>query len=240
MTDLAVAPADAVVPAEGARAAATLASRIKVPRRLPPRYDGQPLRHLSASSYSLWVTCPEAWRIRYLQGRKGPTSGAMFLGSRIDDALSLYYRRILEHRERLELAQVKDAYRDLWHTEFQAEEEEKLGVDWSDIHQHAAFEVGLQALELTFEQLEPKLGEPLAVQRRIEFALAPGLVEWTVVCYLDLETRGCGLTGGGDAARRRLQGQDKPDQPAEGRPRLAGKPVPRRPLARGPDGSAGR
>ena len=36
----------------------------------------------------------------------------------------------------------------------------------------------------------PKLGEPLAVQRRLEFTLAPGLTEWTIVCYLDLETRG--------------------------------------------------
>ena len=41
----------------------------------------------------------------------------------------------------------------------------------------------------------PKLGEPLAVQRRLEFTLAPGLVEWTIVCYLDLETRDPGLTG---------------------------------------------
>ena len=27
------------------------------------------------------------------------------------------------------------------------------------------------------------------MQRRLEFTLAPALVEWTVVCYLDLETR---------------------------------------------------
>jgi hypothetical protein len=113
----------------------------------------------------------------------------MFLGSRVDDALSLYYRTILEHHERLDLAQVTDAYRDLWHTELQAEEQQQ-GVDWQDIHQYAAFELGLQALELTFEQLVPKLGEPLAVQRRLEFTLVPGVTEWTIVCYPDLETRG--------------------------------------------------
>jgi PD-(D/E)XK nuclease superfamily len=193
MTDLALAPAGA--PTHGATTAAALAARIEVPRRLPPRLDGEPIRHLSHSSYSLWLACPEAWRLRYLQQRKEPTSGAMFLGSRVDDALSLYYRTILEHGERLDTAQVKDAYRDLWHTELQAEEEEKLGVDWQDIHQHAAFELGLQALELTFEQLVPKLGEPLAVQRRLEFALAPGATEWTIVCYLDLETRASALSG---------------------------------------------
>ena len=30
-----------------------------VPTRLPDRYDGEPLRHLSPSSYALWVSCPE-------------------------------------------------------------------------------------------------------------------------------------------------------------------------------------
>ena len=189
MTELVLTPADASAPAQGATTAAGLAARIEVPRQLPPRQDGEPIRHLSHSSYSLWLACPEAWRLRYLQQRKEPTSGAMFLGSRVDDALSLYYRKILEYDERLNIAQVKDAYRDLWHTELQAEEQQQ-GVDWQDIHQHAAFELGLQALELTFEQLVPKLGEPLAVQRRLEFTLAPGVTEWTIVCYLDLETRG--------------------------------------------------
>ena len=34
------------------RGAAELAARIQIPRRLPVRYDGQPLRHLSHSSYT--------------------------------------------------------------------------------------------------------------------------------------------------------------------------------------------
>ena len=117
----------------------------------------------------------------------------MFLGSRVDDAVSLYYRRILEKDERLDLEQVKDAYRDLWQTGLEAEEE-KLGVNWADIHQQAAFELGVEALELTFAQLVPRLGEPVAVQRQLEYALAPGL-QWTILCYLDLETRGRAVTG---------------------------------------------
>ena len=192
MTNLAIAPAGAPAPVQGIPTAAELAARIALPRQLPTRHDGEPLRHLSNSSYTLFLSCPEAWRLRYLQGRKEPPSGAMFLGSRVDDALSLYYRQLLEYHERLELEQVKDAYRDLWRTELQTEE---LGVDWRDIQQNDAFELGLQALELTFEQLVPRLGEPLAVQRRLEFALAPGLTEWTIVCYLDLETRGHDAAG---------------------------------------------
>jgi hypothetical protein len=59
MTDLALAPAGASALADGALAAAALAARIEVPRRLPPRHDGEPIRHLSHSSYALWVSCKE-------------------------------------------------------------------------------------------------------------------------------------------------------------------------------------
>jgi hypothetical protein len=49
--------------------------------------------------------------------------------------------------------------------------------------------MGLQAIELTLAELVPKLGQPTAVQRKPEFPLAPGLgLEWTIQCYLDLET----------------------------------------------------
>ena len=36
-------------------------------------------------------------------------------------------------------------------------------------------------------ELIPHLGDPVDVQRRLEFTIAPDL-EWTVLCYLDLET----------------------------------------------------
>jgi len=36
-------------------------------------------------------------------------------------------------------------------------------------------------------ELAPRLGDPVDVQRRLEFSLAPGL-EWTILGYLDLET----------------------------------------------------
>jgi hypothetical protein len=39
--------------------AAQLAARIENPRRLPPRYDGQPLEHLSHSSVARFWLCPE-------------------------------------------------------------------------------------------------------------------------------------------------------------------------------------
>jgi hypothetical protein len=179
---------DAAAPAARAPAgAAELAARIAVPRRLPPRYDGQPMRHLSNASYTRFLLCPEDWRRHYLLGERVAPSGSMFLGARVDDTLSHYYRRIIDHDERLSLDQVHDSYRDLWRQQLAAESDRR-GIDWEDdLHERPAFGLGLQALELTLAELVPHLGKPVAVQRRLEFAFAPDL-EWTIQCWLDLET----------------------------------------------------
>jgi hypothetical protein len=167
--------------------ASELAALIDVPRRLPLRYDGQPIRHLSNSSYTRFLLCPDDYRRHYLLGQRTPPSGAMFLGSRVDDALTTYYRRILEHGEQLTVEQINDAYRDQWARELAGEQADR-GVDWeAELPEPAAFQLGLAAIELTFAELVPKLGRPVAVQRKLEFALAPGL-EWSIQCFLDLET----------------------------------------------------
>ena len=168
--------------------AAQLAARIQIPRRLPLRYDGQPLQHLSHSSYNRFVLCPEDWRRRYMLGEKTAPTGAMFLGRQVDDAITLYYRHILDHGEHLSVDQIKDAFWDSWQAATEAEREQ-LGIAWeTDLREDSAFKLGLDAVELTFNELIPHLGEPVAVQRKVEYTIAPGL-EWSVLCYLDLETR---------------------------------------------------
>ena len=174
-------------PPGGGPAAAALAARIPVPLRLPLRYDGEPLRHLSPSSYNRFLLCPEDWRRHYLLGQRFAATGAMFLGGRVDDTLSLYYRHMLNGGEPMSLDQLRDAYRDRWTAELAAESNQR-GIDWEDdLDEQRGFKLGLAALELTFTELVPQLGRPVAVQRRLEYALAPGL-EWTVQCFLDLET----------------------------------------------------
>ena len=113
--------APAAAPTAAPTTAAELAARIQIPRRLPVRYDGQPLRHLSHSSYSKFLLCPDDWRRHYLKGERTPPSAAMFLGARVDDALSTYYRHLLEHGQTLTLDQLHDAYRDHWTRELAAE-----------------------------------------------------------------------------------------------------------------------
>ena len=184
---LTAAPADTGGTAAPIPSAAQLAARIQIPRRLPPRYDGQPLQHLSHSSYNRFVLCPEDWRRRYMLGEKTAPSGSMFLGRQVDDAITLYYRRILEHGERLSVDQVKDAFWDGWKAAVEAEREQ-LGIAWeADLPEESAFKLGLDAVELSLRELIPRLGDPVAVQRKVEYVIAPGL-EWGVLCYLDLET----------------------------------------------------
>ena len=115
----------------------------------------------------------------------------MFLGSRVDDAVSLYYRRLAD--EQLDLEQVKDAYRDLWQSGLEAEQD-KLGVNWTDIHQQAAFEIGLDALELTFTSWCHGSASRSQCNERWSSRSSASL-EWTILCYLDLETRGRAMTG---------------------------------------------
>src|SRR5207248_2453404 len=149
--------------------AAQLAARIQIPRRLPPRYDGQPMAHLSHSSYNRFVLCPEDWRRRYILGEKTAPTGSMFLGRQVDDAISRYYQHLLDHGERLTLDQVKDAYWDGWKAATEGEREH-LGVAWeADLREETAFKLGLDAIDLSFAELIPQLGEPVAVQRRVEF-----------------------------------------------------------------------
>ena len=145
MTTLATAAAPAAAPTT----AAELAARIHVPRRLPVRYDGQPMQHLSHSSYTRFLLCPDDWRRHYLKGERTPPSAAMFLGGRVDDALSTYYRQLLEHGQTLSLDQLHDAYRDHWTRELAAEQARR-GVNWdAELDEPRAFAVGLDALALT-------------------------------------------------------------------------------------------
>jgi hypothetical protein len=111
----------------------------------------------------------------------------MFLGARVDDALSTYHRPLLACGERLTLDQLQDAYRDHWTRELAAEQAQR-GVRFDDeLDEPAAFSMGLEALTLALAELVPRFGRPVAVQRELAYALASGL-EWTIQGFLDLET----------------------------------------------------
>jgi hypothetical protein len=133
-----------------------------------------------------WL-CPDSWRRHYLLGERFPPTGAMFLGSRVDEALNYYYRHWLETGERLPLKEVMRFFGRNWKRQLEAEND-KLGVAWDQrLDRTTALKLAVRALALAFEELVPRIGEPVAVQRRVEFRLGP--VEWTVEGHLDLETQ---------------------------------------------------
>ena len=201
------------------------------PAPAPVRYDGQPLRHLSHSSYTRFLLCPEDWRRHYLKGertaaerrdvprlhasttRSPPTTAAM-----------------LEHGETLTLDQLHDAYRDHWTRELAAEQRQaRRRLGRRTRRAGAPSRSACEALDARASPSSiPQLGRPVAVQRKLEFALAPGL-EWTIQCFLDLETVSATDDGERGARDRRLQGQEHAALPGQGRPRPAGRPLPRRP-----------
>ena len=115
-------------------------------------------------------------------------------------------------------------------------EREQLGIAWEDdLREDRAFKLGLDAIELTFKQLVPRLGEPVAVaaQTRIRARARRLGVERALLPRPRDPPSGCRRAR---ADRGRLQGQDLAADPVQGRPRLPALRVPRRALARGRPG----
>jgi hypothetical protein len=174
------------IKAPGQRAAGS-GSDLLAPKRLPQNYKGQPLRHLSHSSVNAFRLCPESFRRSYILGEWGPPSGEQFVGNQVDASVSRYYEYLL-HGEQLTLKQLRTLFGDIWKAEVEREHKRNGGVRWpTDLPATNARALALKALEMTFHELIPRLGRPLAVQRKFEFPLHPNL-EWTIVGAVDLDT----------------------------------------------------
>lgn len=176
MSTLTLAPPNAGAPAI-----------LHVPTCLPPNHRGEPLRQLSYSAVNRFQRCPEDFRRSYICGEWGPKSGAMFVGSRVDEAVSAFYSRRL-NGETLDLDALKDLYHDLWRGELAKETARNGAVRWGDgLDAESAHALGIQALALTMDELVPRLGRPVAVQRRFELKLDERL-RWSIVGFVDLDT----------------------------------------------------
>jgi hypothetical protein len=162
-------------------------SRLGIPARLPDNHRGEPLRHLSYSAVSRFRGCPEDYRRSYMLGEWGPKSGEMFLGSRVDDALSGYFRQRIDGST-LGLDAVKDLYNERWKTQLAEEAQRNGPVRFSTARNcERAHAIGLEAIELAMRDLVPHVGRPTAVQRSFEFKLHPQL-EWSIIGTIDIET----------------------------------------------------
>ena len=58
----------------------------------PERRSGSVFDYISASRLNLWIRCPLAFRLRYLDGVRTLTTPALFLGQRVHHGLEVWYR----------------------------------------------------------------------------------------------------------------------------------------------------
>jgi len=58
----------------------------------PQKQTGGVWDYISPSRLNLWIRCPLAWRLRYIDGIRTPTSPALFVGKRCHSGLEEHYR----------------------------------------------------------------------------------------------------------------------------------------------------
>jgi hypothetical protein len=137
-----------------------------------------PVSHLSVSSIDLFISCPEKWKRRYLDGEYFPPNGKMVLGSAIHASEAQHYGRVIDGEEGFTTEQVID--------EFSAEWNERIsrGVDWGDDNPGELKDSGIAALRVYHDTVVPTI-EPVAVER--EFRISWEGVDWDLMGFIDLE-----------------------------------------------------
>ena len=55
--------------------------------------QGGPWSYISPSRLSLFLKCPLAWKLKYIDGVRTPTSPALFIGKRVHAGLERHYRQ---------------------------------------------------------------------------------------------------------------------------------------------------
>ena len=140
-------------------------ARCTAPIRLRP---GGVFDYVSASRLNLWLKCPLAFRLKYIDGIRFPTPPAIFLGKQVHAALEWYYR----NRQLDRNVSAADVHAVLLSGWSRAAEEEDMRFPSTDE------EAGLQskAIELVRAYLSKVAAErirPLAVETALE---APWLI----------------------------------------------------------------
>ena len=122
--------------------------------------------YISPSRLNLWLKCPLAFRLRYIDGIRSPTTPSLFLGKRVHEGLEVYYR----HRQLGMTLDPQDVTQQLltrW-AEAVAEDEMQFG----SANEEASLK--RQAVDLVtayLKQLPAAEPRPLAVETTLETPL---------------------------------------------------------------------
>jgi putative RecB family exonuclease len=133
--------------------------------------------YISPSRLNLWLKCPLAFKLRYIEGIIEPTSPALFVGSMVHVALECVNRHRLLAIP-LEITEFLKQVDDLWEPNVasdsvafasQADEEtcrhQVIGLVTAYLHQATVFEERPSAVEVTLDAplIDPRTGETLGI-----------------------------------------------------------------------------
>ena len=122
--------------------------------------------YISPSRLNLWLRCPLAFKARYIEGIRTPTTPALFVGTRVHDALELHYR----HRQlgiAMDTSRIVQHVTESWDEAIAAEDMQLDSADESQqLKQQAAGLV--QAYLAQVDDQEPR---PIAVETSLEIPL---------------------------------------------------------------------
>lgn len=149
----------------------------------PPRTLPAGLAHLSVSSMRLFLTCPEKWRRRYVEGEYEPVGPAAILGSAVGRAEGTSYQEQIDSGLPLPAADVLDAFSAEWELELE-QRGDRGGIQWEDEKPGKVKDSGARVLGLYHRTVAPQI-KPAAVEQRFNVGL-PG-VDWTFTGYRDLD-----------------------------------------------------
>lgn len=135
--------------------------------------------HLSVSSIRTYLTCPEAWRRRYLEREYEPSSPALILGSAVGHAAGQNYSQKIDSKEDMPEADLLDLYAGEFDYKQDTEE-----IVWGDVKPGEVKDSGAKVLAVYHTLTAPQV-QPISVER--EFEMSWEGLDWTFTGALDFE-----------------------------------------------------
>ena len=130
------------------------------------RGQGGPWSYISPSRLNLWLKCPLAWKLRYVDGVKTPTTPNLFIGKMTHTGLEHYYR-LKQLGTRLNSGDIVRHVEDRWE---EAASEERIAFENDEAEQAARSQVaGL--LTVYLEEVPEDEPRTLAVETTLEAPL---------------------------------------------------------------------
>jgi hypothetical protein len=140
--------------------------------------------HLSASTLTLFMRCPEQFRQVKILGKRARPGHALIQGHADHKAQETNFRQKIQTRQDLPLNQVKEAFSAAWDAKIE-QEGGPLEVEWGEAQPGKLKDQGVELAGLYHQRISPLI-QPVHVER--EITLICDQVPVPVQGYVDVET----------------------------------------------------